>query len=159
MLLLLLLLQGLRGLYGGYSACLITDCTSSAVHFVAYEQLKQHMRQRAGRDTLTTPEVLLAGGSASALATVVTNPLDMVATRIMTRPDADRSVFRGVREIARREGWRACWKGTVARVLNVAPMYAISFAVYEKLKVVLGEGRAADRAAADRAAAARSSAS
>lgn len=112
--------EGLRGLYAGFGACIVTDCAYSAAQFLVYEQVspgprtRVHVgehecaraasrqpnaasplppqlkglfrhRTRAGvaEPRLTTPAVLASGAGAGAVAAALTNPLDVITTRLM----------------------------------------------------------------------------
>jgi hypothetical protein len=93
--------------------------------------------------------VALCSASAAAAAAVVTHPADVVKTRLQVgvgtsgssgpggggpRPSA----WRLARELVRGpEGPRALWSGLGARVANIAPGCALSWALYEQVKRVL----------------------
>jgi len=157
--------EGVRGLYAGFRACVAVDCTFGAIQFVLYEHFKSLHRLRTGRlptDELSTAEALCAGAAAGGLAGLATNPLDVVAARLMVQGGGEGGGERGVkvageaaggnrgaavrytgalhcyRETVRREGARALWNGAVPRVLSIAPVVAVQFAVYEAIKGWLG---------------------
>ena len=90
--------------------------------------------------------------AASTVATLVTNPVDVIKTRLQTLPaqaagaDAAAVTSLGIRSggaiavaasLLRKEGLRALWAGTLARVLSVAPGSAISFFAFESLKAMI----------------------
>jgi len=157
--------EGVRGLYAGFRACVAVDCTFGAIQFVLYEHLKSLHRLRTGKlptDELSTAEALGAGAAAGGLAGLATNPLDVVAARLMVQGGGEGGGERGAkvageaaggnreaavrytgalhcyRETVRREGARALWNGAVPRVLSIAPVVAVQFAVYEAIKGWLG---------------------
>lgn len=135
--------QGVRGLFVGWQSCLAQDCAFSALQFMVYEQFKawrlssypsQHTS--SGECGLTTRDTLLAGAVAGSVAALATNPLDVVTTRLMAQ-DSSRgygSTMRTVITTARAEGILGLWRGSVPRVFAVAPLAAIQFAVYERVK-------------------------
>lgn len=90
--------------------------------------------------------------AASTVATLVTNPVDVIKTRLQTLPaqaagaEAAAVTSLGIRSggaiavaasLLRKEGLRALWAGTLARVLSVAPGSAISFFAFESLKAMI----------------------
>lgn len=93
--------------------------------------------------------VVLCSASAAAAAAVVTHPADVVKTRLQVLPAAGvggaarPSAWRLARELVRAEGARALWSGLGARVANIAPGCALSWALYEQVKGVLPGGAAA----------------
>ena len=79
---------------------------------------------------------MVAGATAGGIGAFVTNPLDLITTRLMTQ-GADRRFGSGIRGCfaqARAEGPRSLWRGSGARVSAAALHAAITFTVYEAAK-------------------------
>ena len=73
--------EGIQAFYRSYRTTLIMNVPFTAVHFATYEAAKKILGRRvADEDRLETH--LLAGGAAGALASAVTNPMDVVKTRL-----------------------------------------------------------------------------
>ena len=73
--------EGIQAFYRSYRTTLIMNVPFTAVHFATYEAAKKLLGRRvADEDRLETH--LLAGGAAGALASAVTNPMDVVKTRL-----------------------------------------------------------------------------
>jgi hypothetical protein len=141
--------EGLRGLYAGYVPCLLTDCTFSALQFVLYEQLKPWAQRAQGRDPEAPPDhrtALGCGAVAGAAAAALSNPLDVVTTRMMVQGGSSAAARDGAgglraagaidcaRRLVRDEGVRALGRGVVPRVLSITPMASVTFCVYEWAK-------------------------
>ncbi|OQR79803.1 mitochondrial carnitine/acylcarnitine carrier protein-like, partial [Tropilaelaps mercedesae] len=71
---------GIKNLYRGGSAATLLEMPASAVYFSVYEGVKN----LPGDQESYVTRVLLAGGLAGALSWVVTLPLDMIKSRLMT---------------------------------------------------------------------------
>lgn len=72
--------RGVRQLYAGLQAQIARDVPFAVVEFAAYESLRKRFRASDG---------FLLGGVSGALAAVVSNPFDVVKTRLMTQvPEA-----------------------------------------------------------------------
>lgn len=86
---------------------------------------------------------ITAGGAAGALASAVTTPLDVIKTRLQCQGvcGADRyknsSVLAVARNIVKREGPGALWRGMRPRVLFHTPAAAICWSTYEAGKSLL----------------------
>lgn len=74
------------------------------------------------------------GAVAATLASGLTNPLDVVKTRVQVD---NRPALAVVRQLLRDEGPRAFLKGATARISWIAPSCAIGIAVYEQCKLLL----------------------
>ncbi|XP_002994751.2 mitoferrin, partial [Selaginella moellendorffii] len=111
----------------------------TGVHFAAYEAAKKILSElypdQAGDDHLLTH--VAAGGTAGALASGITTPFDVVKTRLQCQgvcgatKYSTSSVTQVVKEIVRREGSAALFKGLKPRVLFHTPAAAISWSTYE----------------------------
>lgn len=76
------------------------------------------------------------GGSAAALAAVVTHPLDLVKVRLQTRtPDAPKSMIGTMVHIIKNEGPLGLYSGLSASLLRQLTYSTVRFGVYEDLKV------------------------
>uniref|UniRef100_A0A8C4Q6R1 Solute carrier family 25 member 44a n=1 Tax=Eptatretus burgeri TaxID=7764 RepID=A0A8C4Q6R1_EPTBU len=124
--------DGLRGFYRGYIASLLTYIPNSAVwwpfyHFYA-EQLSNHVPAHC-------PHLLLqaiAGPLAAATANVVTNPMDVVRTRLQV--EGGLSILETVRSLLDEEGAWGFAKGLSARIISSIPTAIVIVVGYETLK-------------------------
>ncbi|KAL1925359.1 uncharacterized protein VTP21DRAFT_242 [Calcarisporiella thermophila] len=130
---------GIVGLYKGASACLLRDIPFSAIYFPAYAHLKRDVFHE-GRDgkKLSIGELLLSGGIAGMPAAYLTTPADVIKTRLQVEARKGQTTYSGItdaaRKIMREEGFRAFFKGGVARVLRSSPQFATTLMVYELLQ-------------------------
>ena len=88
---------------------------------------------------LSTPRYMLSGAIAAACAVTVTMPMDCVKTRLQTQgslPEHMRytGILHCARSVYAESGVRGFWKGTVPRLLYLAPASATTFALYELYK-------------------------
>ncbi|EFJ31048.1 hypothetical protein SELMODRAFT_169433 [Selaginella moellendorffii] len=142
--------EGLRGFYASYRTTVVMNVPFTGVHFATYEAAKKALGELQGggggvggmsEEHLVTHVV--AGGSAGALASAVTTPLDVVKTRLQCQGvcGAERfsssSVLEVARTIASHEGVGALFKGMMPRILFHTPAAAISWATYEAGKSFL----------------------
>jgi solute carrier family 25 aspartate/glutamate transporter 12/13 len=131
---------GFPGVYRGASACLLRDVPFSAIYFPAYAVLKEFLidQQQDGRERKATPtNLLLAGTLAGIPAAFLTTPMDVIKTRLQAAPRAGERQYTGIRDCAtniyRNEGWQTLFRGSVARVLRIAPQFGVSLLAYEQL--------------------------
>eukprot|EP00941_MAST-03F_sp_MAST-3F-sp1_P001332 g1332.t1 len=133
--------EGLRGLYSGYGPCLITDCTYSALQFVLYEKLKKILQKKRNiyeseNATLQVQDTLFVGAVSGGIAGALSNPLDVITTRLMVQ--GEKKVYRNAvhccMSMLKKEGPQSLLRGLIPRVIHIAPMASITFAVYEQIK-------------------------
>ena len=77
--------EGLRGLYKGYGASIISFGPFSAIYFAAYESLKNTVSVVGDGKNLSFMQNLFCSSSAGAFASWITNPLDLVKLRLQIR--------------------------------------------------------------------------
>ncbi|CAI5470800.1 unnamed protein product [Closterium sp. Yama58-4] len=144
--------EGIRAFYRSYRTTLVMNVPFTAVHFATYEASKAGLGRALPGEALPGEGVLdedrllthvLAGGAAGALASAVTNPLDVVKTRLQCQGVCgvkrlqSASVTAALRSIVREEGWGALLRGMRARVLFHTPAAAIVWSTYEASKNLL----------------------
>jgi solute carrier family 25 S-adenosylmethionine transporter 26 len=134
--------EGVRkGLYAGYGAFLLRDLPFDAIEFVAYERLKLAAKAALGRDP-NAAEVSAIGAAAGGITGVVTTPLDVLKTRLMTQGAAGKykGVFDAAVGIVRTEGWGAMMAGWQPRLLWISLGGCVFFPCLEAAKQVFCPG-------------------
>ncbi|ELR16895.1 carrier superfamily protein [Acanthamoeba castellanii str. Neff] len=132
--------EGFRGYYRGFGAMLLTYIPGSVVW-----QQQQH-QGGGGRDELVVGQhqlaQILGGLVAGAMTVVVTNPLDVVKTRLQTQaPSSSASggkqpklyahSWEALRHMAKHEGLAAFGKGLTPRLLLASVVSPVASVVYE----------------------------
>ena len=107
---------------------LVHDLPCGVVHWVVYERVKR------GEVPFTSSPVI-AGAAAGSVAAVVTNPLDVIKTRMITRPDevGHMTVASTARTVMTSAGIGGFWKGVVPRILHIAPNSALYMWIFDHL--------------------------
>ena len=126
--------DGPRGLYAGFKSCILLDCTYSALQFAIYEEAKRTLAARSGRDD--DKLVHFASGSAAGfVAAWITNPLEVIASRLMVKDCLFRTVSADWMPLFFTvSGMKKMWRGSLARSLMMASHAAVTFTVYEYMK-------------------------
>ncbi|KAL2612617.1 hypothetical protein R1flu_024309 [Riccia fluitans] len=131
--------EGIGGLYRGFWPTLMRDVPEIAIQFGVYEKLRSYTTERRKVSKLTTPEHLLLGAFAGAIAATCTMPLDLVKTRQQCGVSA--SIPSIVISVIHEKGVRGLFTGLGSRVLHVSLMSALFFSLFEYCKLVLKPGR------------------
>jgi solute carrier family 25 S-adenosylmethionine transporter 26 len=131
-------LDGIQEFYTGYGENLIYGFPADVIKFIAYEAATN------GRRDLTPLEGAQAGAFATALAQLVTTPLDVIRNRLMTGkgqngvPLSDeekkKNYVQSLLTLAREEGMGGLFAGSSPRVAKAFLSGAIQFATYEETK-------------------------
>ncbi|KAM0287407.1 hypothetical protein ACHAQH_000357 [Verticillium albo-atrum] len=140
----------IASLYRGLTPNLIGNASSWASFFFfksRIERLFAGGTDRTTRDShLSTPHFLLSAAGAGALTQVLTNPIWVLKTRMLSsdRKDAGAypSMLAGARRIVATEGWRGFYRGLAVSLVGVSHG-AVQFAVYEPSKRVYLRARRA----------------
>lgn len=134
---------GLGAFFGssGVASQIMRDVPYAIVTLLTYESLRRARaaaRRKAGGGKLSTPlEDSMMGAFAGGVGSLVSNPMDVVKTRVMTQPGLYPTVWSAVRGLWADEGAAAFLKGTLPRLLHKVPANAIFFATYEIFRGLL----------------------
>merc|ERR1712232_344191 len=119
---------------GSISSQMVRDIPYAIVSLLTYEHLRANWVKT--RDNPTIFHDMVAGAFAGGLASYVTNPMDVVKTRLQTDVD-----YLGVCDCAMRiwkeEGFLGYLKGSKARLLHKIPANGLFFVGYEFWRKVL----------------------
>lgn len=148
--------EGLRGLTAGLLPTLVRDVPFSGLYLMFYEGLKKALVAAAGPRLSTdagtppaaaaTPPVVASGllqfGCglvAGVLASLVTQPADVVKTRLqLTQGRAAGGVWEVTAAILQQEGPRGLLVGSTPRILRRTIMAALAWAIYERAMRLAG---------------------
>ncbi|KAK0519992.1 mitochondrial aspartate-glutamate transporter agc1 [Tilletia horrida] len=133
---------GLVGLYKGASACLARDIPFSAIYFPAYAHLKKDtFHEGKNGKKLSFGEMLASASIAGMPAAFLTTPADVIKTRLQVEARKGQSSYKGIVDCAvkimQEEGFRAFYKGSMARVLRSSPQFGATLVAYEYLQALV----------------------
>ncbi|XP_061836433.1 calcium-binding mitochondrial carrier protein SCaMC-2-A [Nerophis lumbriciformis] len=124
---------GVRSLWRGNGVNVIKIAPESALKFMAYEQIKRLIG--GDKTSLSILERFVAGSMAGVIAQSSIYPMEVLKTRLALRTTGQ---YAGIsdcaKQIFRREGLSAFYKGYVPNMLGIIPYAGIDLAVYETLK-------------------------
>lgn len=115
----------------------------SAIQFTTYRSTTQLLRRLTGPEhhLPSAAESFISGAAAGAVGTAATYPLDLLRTRFAAQGSGDRvytSLRKAVVLIQRDEGTRGFFRGLTPALGQIVPFMGIFFAVYETLRLPLG---------------------
>ncbi|ONH96958.1 hypothetical protein PRUPE_7G162200 [Prunus persica] len=134
-------LEGLGGLYAGFSPAVLGSTVSWGLYFFFYGRAKQ--RYSKNRDEQLSPGLHLASAAeAGALVSLCTNPIWLVKTRLQLQTPLHQTqpysgFYDALRTIVREEGWAALYKGLLPSLFLQVSHGAIQFTAYEELRKVV----------------------
>eukprot|EP00891_Asterochloris_glomerata_P005642 jgi/Astpho2/5642/Aster-02891 len=126
--------EGVKGLFAGYSSFIIRDLPFDALEFVAYEQLKKGYATAAQKHAsdVTGWETGIIGALAGGVTGLLTTPLDVVKTRLMTQ--GNKQMYKGVFDCSRRLSDLLPIQGWQPRVTWIALGGCVFFTALEEAK-------------------------
>jgi len=130
---------GLRSFFckGGVGIQMARDVPYAMLTLLVYETLQRHLRPRVDPKRHGWLNIFI-GGFAGGVGTWLTNPMDVVKTRVMViTPEHYTGLSSIVRNIVKNEGYLAFFKGSCPRLLHRVPANAVFFVVYEFVRTLL----------------------
>ncbi|XP_053712164.1 mitochondrial glycine transporter B-like isoform X1 [Synchiropus splendidus] len=129
--------EGVRALFSGLTATLLRDAPFSGIYVMFYSQAKRALPQEV-TSTVYVPLVNFSCGVvAGVLASLATQPADVLKTHIQVRP-SHCSTADAFRYIYREHGLKGFFRGAVPRSLRRTLMAAMAWTVYEQLMARMG---------------------
>eukprot|EP00761_Pharyngomonas_kirbyi_P002537 gb/GECH01002541.1/.p1 GENE.gb/GECH01002541.1/~~gb/GECH01002541.1/.p1 ORF type:complete len:333 (+),score=61.58 gb/GECH01002541.1/:1-999(+) len=135
-------LEGVAGLYTGLWATMVRDVPYSALYFLLYERLKQRVllaRTGSAMGDLGAQDTLVVSGTAGGVAAFLSNPLDLIKTRMQTQSHRYTGVTATVRKVAREEGLPAFFKGSHTRVVWISSVMSVTFVALQQMRHFLSD--------------------
>lgn len=132
----LLKTKGIFGLYKGTKATMLRDISFSIIYFPLFATLNNlGPRKNDGSGEAVFWCSFLSGCAAGSFSALAVNPADVIKTRLQTLKKAEGEMqFNGVidcfRKTLKHEGPKAFFKGGLARMIVMAPLFGIAQMVY-----------------------------
>jgi len=127
---------GFFGLYKGARACFLRDIPFSMIFFPTYAHCKPALADENGYNS--PGSLLLSAAIAGCPAASLVTPADVIKTRLQVVARAGQTTYSGTLDAARKiyaeEGFRAFWKGAVARMCRSSPQFGVTLVTYELLQ-------------------------
>ncbi|KAK8950474.1 Mitochondrial uncoupling protein 2 [Platanthera guangdongensis] len=136
--------DGLKGFFRGTGATLCREVPFYVAGMGLYAEAKKAAQGLLSRD-LEPWETIAVGALSGGLAAVITNPFDVMKTRMMTAPQGQPVSMQIVAfSILQQEGPLGFFKGALPRFFWIAPLGAMNFAGYELAKKAMVKAEQTD---------------
>lgn len=130
--------EGILGFYSGWRPTMSRNVPFAVTTFTSREVIRERMldrkQQHANKDylaTLTTTENIGIGIASALIATIVTQPMDVIKTRMMTQAASKALPYANALDcatsIVRTEGWRKLYSGFGQRSVFMCGLWGITF--------------------------------
>lgn len=139
--------EGIRGFFSGFGATAIRDAPYAGLYVLFYEQSKRRLSRI--REVTPLAEIsnlessmkrstslsinFLSGVLAAGFATAITNPFDVVKTRLQLMPGKYSNMIMAGRRMIREDGFRSLFDGLGLRMGRKALSSALAWTLYEEL--------------------------
>jgi len=125
--------EGLRGLTRGLGPTLVRDVPFSGLYLMFYEQLKTWVPEEVSRTQSSAAVHFSCGLVAGLLASLVTQPADVIKTRLQLSSGSGLRLTGAVLQIYRDRGLGGFTTGIVPRSLRRTLMAALAWTFYERM--------------------------
>ncbi|XP_075232119.1 mitochondrial glycine transporter-like isoform X2 [Lycorma delicatula] len=130
--------EGLRGLTCGLLPTLFRDAPFSGLYLMFYTQLKKCVSEDLKNSDYVSLTNFTCGTLAGLSASVVTQPADVLKTKMQLYPKKFDTVFHVAVYVHKKHGLQGYFKGLGPRLMRRTLMAAMAWTIYEKLIISLG---------------------
>lgn len=133
--------NGYKGLFAGFWATALRDAPFAGLYILFYEKLKVVLTNDQDKKHRSIVN-MTAGITAGFLATLITQPFDMIKTRIQLQPSIYTSLISSTQKIIQSESIFSLFRGVGPRLLRKSLSSAITWTIYEEI-IERTEGKSA----------------
>ncbi|XP_050299679.1 mitochondrial glycine transporter-like isoform X2 [Anthonomus grandis grandis] len=130
--------EGIRGMTCGLVPTLFRDAPFSGLYLMFYNQTKQLVSRDLLNSPYSSPIHFSCGLTAGILASIVTQPADVLKTKMQLYPNKFNNLWSVIVYVQGNYGIRGFFKGMVPRTLRRTLMAAMAWTVYEKISTKIG---------------------
>uniref|UniRef100_A0A665WNM9 Mitochondrial glycine transporter n=1 Tax=Echeneis naucrates TaxID=173247 RepID=A0A665WNM9_ECHNA len=128
--------EGTAALFSGLTATLLRDVPFSGIYVMFYSQTKASLPKEISASPSAPLANFSCGILAGVLASLVTQPADMVKTHVQVNPQM--KTVEAIRYIYMENGLQGYFRGAVPRALRRTMMAAMAWTVYEQMMAHIG---------------------
>ncbi|XP_059900244.1 mitochondrial glycine transporter A-like [Gadus macrocephalus] len=128
--------EGPRALFSGLVPTLLRDAPFSGIYVMFYTQTKACLPTELSSSSYGPPAHFLCGVGAGVLASLITQPADVVKTNVQV--GSGLTTAAAVRQVYSQQGVRGFFLGAVPRCLRRTMMAAMAWTVYETMMTRVG---------------------
>ncbi|KAJ3127397.1 hypothetical protein HK098_006386 [Nowakowskiella sp. JEL0407] len=129
--------EGVYGLFRGFSATALRDSPYAGLYLLFYERSRAFFgpwaHPQSPYHALTTA---ISGGVSGVLASVLTNPFDVVKTRMQVNPEKYPGFWKTVGKVLKDEGFAGFAGGLGPRLARKVIAAAITWTIYEEVMLL-----------------------
>ncbi len=128
----------------GIRSQMLRDIPYAVFTLLSYEYIQEVWSSKQRSQNVLRD--MVCGGVAGGIGSYLTNPMDVIKTRLQTNSalgeseTINSSIMQCAAQIWSEEGALAFWKGSIPRLLHKVPANAVFFVCYEWFRKVLGVG-------------------
>ncbi|XP_066245386.1 mitochondrial glycine transporter A-like isoform X1 [Euwallacea similis] len=130
--------EGFKGMTCGLVPTLFRDAPFSGLYLMFYSQTKQLIPKDLVNSVYACPLHFTCGVTAGILASMVTQPADVLKTKMQLYPNKFNGLWSVMVYVHNNYGVQGYFKGLVPRMLRRTLMAAMAWTVYEQLSKKLG---------------------
>lgn len=130
--------EGLKGMTCGLIPTLFRDAPFSGLYLMFYTQCKGILPEELLSSPYASPLHFTCGVTAGILASVVTQPADVLKTKMQLYPSKFNGLWSVIVYVHGKYGMRGYFKGMVPRMLRRTLMAAMAWTVYERITKSIG---------------------
>ncbi|XP_017777288.1 PREDICTED: solute carrier family 25 member 38-A-like isoform X1 [Nicrophorus vespilloides] len=130
--------EGFKGMTCGLIPTLFRDAPFSGLYLMFYTQSKQMIPEDLLNTHYATPMHFTCGITAGILASVVTQPADVLKTKMQLYPNKFNGIWSVMVYVHGKYGVQGYFKGMVPRMLRRTLMAAMAWTVYESITKSIG---------------------
>ncbi|XP_073995790.1 mitochondrial glycine transporter-like isoform X2 [Rhodnius prolixus] len=130
--------EGYKGLTCGLLPTLVRDAPFSGLYLMFYTQLKNIVPKEVLKSDLAAPAHFSCGVLAGILASAITQPADVVKTKMQLYPDKYPDIQSVIFHLHKKYGVQGYFKGLVPRMLRRTLMAALAWTFYEQVTRAIG---------------------
>ncbi|XP_042868885.1 mitochondrial glycine transporter A-like [Penaeus japonicus] len=130
--------EGARGLTCGLIPTLLRDAPFSGLYLMFYTQTKKRVPQIYLEGSTAPPVHFTCGVLAGLMASTVTQPFDVIKTKMQLYPHKFTSFMQAIIYVHKKYGPQGYFKGLVPRMLRRTLMAAMAWTVYEQVTKSFG---------------------
>ncbi|XP_044758473.1 mitochondrial glycine transporter A-like isoform X2 [Coccinella septempunctata] len=130
--------EGFKGMTCGLLPTLFRDAPFSGLYLMFYLQAKKLVPFDVLNSPYASPAHFTCGVTAGILASFITQPADVIKTKMQLYPDKFQGVWSAVTHVHTKYGVKGYFKGIVPRMLRRTLMAAMSWTIYERVSQSIG---------------------